>query len=126
MTHDFGLHFTQELGNHFGSPTDSWPASAEQMTPFFAIVVNALGTDDAARWFEAARKAHRRVVTAEQDRTHHFGFAHHLDVETQAYQGTTVPVVAAFGDEGAAPDHPPGLRGGRQRVLRLRAEGVLA
>ncbi|MER6297659.1 hypothetical protein [Streptomyces althioticus] len=33
MTHDFGLHFAQELGNHFGSPTDSWPASAEQMTP---------------------------------------------------------------------------------------------
>ncbi|MFZ4184531.1 hypothetical protein ACOZCG_25970 [Streptomyces pseudogriseolus] len=55
MTHDFGLHFTQELGNHFGSPTNSWPASAEQMTPFFAIVVNALGTDDSARWFEAAQ-----------------------------------------------------------------------
>ncbi|MGY0071694.1 hypothetical protein ACWZEH_34100 (plasmid) [Streptomyces sp. QTS137] len=36
------------------------------------------------------------MVTAEQDRTHHFGFAHHLDVETEAYQGTTLPVVAAF------------------------------
>ncbi len=37
------------------------------MTPFFAIVVKALGTDDAAWWLEAARKAHRRVVT--QSRT---------------------------------------------------------
>ncbi|MEU8949709.1 hypothetical protein [Streptomyces sp. NPDC048489] len=96
MTHNFGLHFTQELGNRFGSPTDSWPPSAEQVTPFFAIVVNALGTDDAARWFEAARSAHQRVVTAEQNRAHHFGFAHHLDVETEAHQEPTLPVVAAF------------------------------
>ncbi|KFG10535.1 hypothetical protein IQ61_02095 [Streptomyces scabiei] len=96
MTHDFGLHFTQELGNRFGSPTDSWPASAEQVTPFFTIIVNALGTDDAARWFEAARKAHQRVETAERDRAHHFGFAHHLDVETEAHHETTLPVVAAF------------------------------
>lgn len=96
VTHNFGPHFTQELGNRFGSPTDSWPASAEQVPPFFAIVVNALGTDDAARWFEAARKAHERVVTAERDRTHHFGFAHHLDVETEAHQDITLPVVAAF------------------------------
>ncbi|BAC75287.1 hypothetical protein AQJ43_37615 [Streptomyces avermitilis] len=96
VTYNFGLHFTQELGNSFGPPTDSWPASAEQVTPFFAIVVNVLGTDDAARWFEAARKAHQRVVVAERDRTHHFGFAHHLDVETEAHQEPTLPVVAAF------------------------------
>ncbi|MFE0737495.1 hypothetical protein [Streptomyces sp. NPDC058855] len=50
MTHNFGLHFAQELGNRFGSPTDSWPGSAEQVIPFFAIVINALGTDDAAQW----------------------------------------------------------------------------
>ncbi|MFD5098898.1 hypothetical protein [Streptomyces albidochromogenes] len=96
MTHNFGLHFAQELGNRFGSPTDSWPASAEQVIPFFAIVVNALGTDDAAPWFEAARRAHQRVVTAEQNRAHHFGFAHHLDVETDAHQELTLPAVASF------------------------------
>ncbi|MGC4987307.1 hypothetical protein ACLQ18_43175 [Streptomyces sp. DT193] len=96
MTHNFGLHFAQEVGKRFSSPTNSWPASAEQVTPFFAIVVNALGMDDAARWFEAARKAHQRVVAAERDRTHHFGFAHHLDVETEAHQEPTLPVVAAF------------------------------
>lgn len=96
MTHNFGLHFAQELGNRFGSPTDSWPASAEQAIPFFAIVVNALGTDDAAQWFEAARRAHQCVVTAEQNRAHHFGFAHHLDVETEAHQELPPPVVAAF------------------------------
>ncbi len=96
MTHNFGLHFALELGNRFGSPTDSWPASAKQVNPFFAIVVNALGTDHAARWFEAARRAHQRVVTAEQNRTHHFGFAQHLDVETEAHQELTLPVVAAF------------------------------
>jgi hypothetical protein len=65
MTHNFGLHLAQELGNRFGSPTDSCPLSAEQVIPFFPIVVNALGTDDAARWFEAARRAHQRVATAE-------------------------------------------------------------
>ena len=96
VTHNFGLHFTQELGNRFGSPTDNWPASAEQVTPFFAIVVNALGTDDAARWFGAARSAHQRVVTAEQNWAHHIGFAHHLDVVTEAHQELTLPVVAAF------------------------------
>lgn len=96
MTHNFGLHLAQELGNRFGSPTDSWPASAEQVIPFFAIVVNALGTDDAARWFEAARRAHQQVMTAEQNRAQHFGFAHHLDVETEAHQELTLPVVAAF------------------------------
>ncbi|MFE2945330.1 hypothetical protein ACFXKG_40865 [Streptomyces sp. NPDC059255] len=96
MTYDFGLYFTQELGNRFGPDTDSWPASAEQVTPFFAIVVNALGTDDAARWFEAARKAHQHVVTAEQDRTHHFGFAHHLETKAHPHQEPTLPVVAAF------------------------------
>jgi hypothetical protein len=96
VTHNFGLHFAQELGNRFGSPTDSWPASAEQVIPFFTIVVNALGTDDAAQWFEAARRAHQRVVTAEQNRAHHFGFAHHLDFETEAHKEITLPVVAAF------------------------------
>ncbi|MCX4625054.1 hypothetical protein [Streptomyces albogriseolus] len=44
MTYDFGLRFTQELGNRFGSPTGSWPATAERVTPFLAIVVDALGT----------------------------------------------------------------------------------
>lgn len=93
------------------------------MTPFFAIVVNALGTDDAARWFEAARKAHQRVVTAEQDRTHHFGFAHHLDVETEAHQEIHPPRRGRLrSDEGAVRDHPPRLQ--RRRVLRLRAEDV--
>ncbi|MHA4820182.1 hypothetical protein ACXZ65_38200 [Streptomyces aculeolatus] len=97
MTHDFGLHFTWELGNRFGSPTGNWPASAELVTPFFAIVVNALGgTGGAARWFEAARRAHQRVVDADQARTYNFGFAQYLDLETEAHQETALPVVAAF------------------------------
>ncbi|MFJ1917420.1 hypothetical protein ACIOGX_36460 [Streptomyces sp. NPDC088147] len=96
VTHNFGFHFTQELANRLSMPTDSWPASAEQVTAFFAIVVNALGTDGAVRWFTAARRAHHRVVTAEQNRAHHFGFAHHLDVETETHQELTLPVAAAF------------------------------
>jgi hypothetical protein len=36
------------------------------------------------------------VVVAERDRTHHFGFARHLDVETESHQEPTLPVVAAF------------------------------
>ncbi|MHA4820447.1 hypothetical protein ACXZ65_39570 [Streptomyces aculeolatus] len=97
MTHDFGLHLTRELGNRFGSPTGDWPASAELVTPFFAIVVNALGgADGAARWFEAARRAHQRAVDADQARTHNFGFAQYLDLETEAHQEIDLPVVAAF------------------------------
>jgi hypothetical protein len=96
VTHTFGFHFTQELGNHFGSSTDSWPESAELVTPFFAIVVNALGTDGGVRWFDAARRAHQRVVDADQARTHNFGFAQYLDLETGAHEELTLPVVAAF------------------------------
>ncbi|MEQ4611559.1 hypothetical protein ABMX48_37150 [Streptomyces cavourensis] len=43
MTYDFGHHSTQELGNRFGPNTDSWPATAERVTPFLTIVVDALG-----------------------------------------------------------------------------------
>ncbi|MFJ7063354.1 hypothetical protein ACIQVA_37835 [Streptomyces microflavus] len=96
MTHDFGLRFAQELCDRFGSPVGSWLASAEQVIPFFAIVVNALGTNNAALWFEAAPTAVRSVVTAEQNRVHHFGFAHHLAVKIDAHQELTLPVVAAF------------------------------
>jgi hypothetical protein len=75
VTHNFGLHFTQELVKRYGFHDEGWPESAEQVTPFFAIVVNALGEDDATRWFEAARRAHQCVVEADQARTWHFGFA---------------------------------------------------
>ncbi|CAL9668568.1 hypothetical protein [Streptomyces sp. enrichment culture] len=96
MTYDFGLRFTQELGNRFGSPTGSWPAAAERVTPFLAIVVDALGVDDGLRWFEAAREAHRRVTDAESEHSYNFGFAHYLDMAAGAYEDVTVPVVAAF------------------------------
>ncbi|WP_331761974.1 hypothetical protein [Streptomyces anulatus] len=91
MTYDFRLHFTQELGNHFGPATDSWPATAERVTPFLAIVVDALGVDDGLRWFEAARQ---RVLEDERDDS--FGFAHYLDTATGAHEDITLPVVAAF------------------------------
>ncbi|MFE4583117.1 hypothetical protein [Streptomyces chartreusis] len=96
MTHDFGLHLTQELGNRFGSPTDSWPETAERVTPFLAIVVDALGVDDGLRWFEAARQAHRCVIEAEEDHSFNFGFAHYLDMAAGAYENVTLPMVAAF------------------------------
>ncbi|MFJ6493691.1 hypothetical protein [Streptomyces californicus] len=96
MTYDFGLHFTQELGNRFGPAPDSWPATAERVTPFLAIVVNALGADEGQRWFEAARKAHRRVTEAERERSYNFGFAHYLDTATGAGKDVTLPVLAAF------------------------------
>nr|WP_203605296.1 hypothetical protein [Streptomyces sp. SID8014] len=84
------------MGNRFGSPTDSWPATAERVTPFLAIVVDALGVDDGLRWFEAARQAHRRVTEAEHDRSYNFGFAHYLDTATGSHEGVTLPVLAAF------------------------------
>ncbi|MGW1438723.1 hypothetical protein ACWD7M_26205 [Streptomyces griseus] len=96
MTYDFGLHFTQELGNRFGADTDSWPATAERVTPFLAIVVDALGADEGLRWFEAAREAHRRVAEAERDRGYNFGFAHYLDTATGVDKDVTLPVLAAF------------------------------
>ncbi|MFC8012700.1 hypothetical protein [Streptomyces cinereoruber] len=96
MTYDFGLHFTQELGNRIGPDTDSWPATAERVTPFLAIVVDALDVDEGLRWFEAARKAHLRVTEAERDRSYNFGFAHYLDTATGAHEDITLPVIAAF------------------------------
>ncbi|MFE4055614.1 hypothetical protein ACFXP3_04760 [Streptomyces sp. NPDC059096] len=96
MTYDFGLHFTQELGNRFGPNPDNWPATAELVTPFLSIVVDALGVDEGLRWFEAARQAHRRVTEAERDRSYNFGFAPYLDTATGAHEDITLPVVAAF------------------------------
>ncbi|GAA2267693.1 hypothetical protein GCM10010232_70120 [Streptomyces amakusaensis] len=96
MTHDFGLHLTQELAKRFGLPADTWPQSTEQVAPFFTIVVNALGPDAATRWFEAARRAHQKVAAADRDRTHQFGFPMHLDVEAEAHKETTLSIVAAF------------------------------
>ncbi|RPK28908.1 hypothetical protein EES39_40990 [Streptomyces sp. ADI92-24] len=66
------------------------------MTPFRAIVVNALGVDEGLRWLEAARQAHRRVTEAERDRSYNFGFAHYLDTATGAHEDITLPVAAAF------------------------------
>ncbi|MFD6478900.1 hypothetical protein ACFWEH_35895 [Streptomyces anulatus] len=94
MTYDFRLHFTQELGNRFGPATDSWPATAERVTPFLAIVVDALGVDDGLRWFEAARQARQRVLEDERDDS--YSFAHYLDTATGAHEDITLPVVAAF------------------------------
>ncbi|MFI2318501.1 hypothetical protein AMK17_32480 [Streptomyces sp. CB00072] len=96
MTYDFGLHFTQELGNRFGPATDNWPATAERVTPFLAIVVDALGVDDGLRWFEAARQARQRVLEDERDDSYSFGFAHYLDTATRAHEDITLPMVAAF------------------------------
>ncbi|WP_217246081.1 hypothetical protein [Streptomyces sp. AC602_WCS936] len=78
MTHNFGIHFTQELANRYGLPTDDWPASTEPVTSFFTIVVNAVGRGRALDWFEAARRAERRVDEVDQARTYQFGFAAYL------------------------------------------------
>jgi hypothetical protein len=96
VTNDFGLWFAVELSRRFGWSGADWPASAEQVTPFFAIIIDALGAADAARWLEAARKAHQRSVAAEKTGTHNFGFAQYLDTETGAHKEPTLPVVAAF------------------------------
>ncbi|MEU2564971.1 hypothetical protein ABZ626_37450 [Streptomyces longispororuber] len=96
MTYNFGLHFTQELGNRIGPDTGIWPATAERVTPFLAIVVDALDVDEGLRWFEAARKAHLRVTEAERDHSYNFGFAHYLDTAAGVHEDITLPVIAAF------------------------------
>ncbi|MFD3722827.1 hypothetical protein [Streptomyces sp. NPDC058674] len=101
MTHDFGLYLTLELGSHYGSPSDSWPAgswpaSTEHVLPFFTIVVNELGTDRAAHWFIAAREAHKHVVAAEQARDYQFGFAAHLSTEIGDDRGPSFDRAAAW------------------------------
>lgn len=78
VTHNYGFHLTQAMGNRYGLPTDDWPLSAEHLTSFFTIVVNAVGLERAAEWFEAARRAERRVQEVEQARTYQFGFAAYL------------------------------------------------
>ncbi|MGC5041109.1 hypothetical protein ACLQ2C_36840 [Streptomyces sp. DT73] len=101
MTHNFGLYLTLELGNHYGSPADTWPAggwpaSTEHVIPFFTIVVNELGEDRAARWFLAAREAHNHVAAAEQARDYQFGFAAHLNTEIGDDRGPSLDRAAAW------------------------------
>ncbi|MFD4144559.1 hypothetical protein [Streptomyces sp. NPDC058572] len=90
MTHDFGFHLTQELGN-YGSPTVSWPASAEHVAPF-----HTLGTDRAAQWLVAARRAHLHVVAADNARDYQFCFAAHLDTEIGDDRGPSLDHTAAW------------------------------
>ncbi|WP_217140277.1 hypothetical protein [Streptomyces sp. AC627_RSS907] len=107
MTHNFGLHFTQELvqrysffpgglAQRYPFLPKEWPESTEQVIPFFVIVVNALGTDDAMRWFDAARTAHRSVVTADEAGTHQFGFAAYLGKEIGIARDPSLAIVAAW------------------------------
>jgi hypothetical protein len=97
VTHNYGFHLTQAMGNRYGLPTDDWPASAEHLTSFFTIVVNAVGLERAAGWFEAARRAERRVQEVEQARTYQFGFAAYLADALDFYgQEPTLPETAAW------------------------------
>ncbi|MFD8733088.1 hypothetical protein [Streptomyces sp. NPDC059611] len=126
MTYDFGHHFTQELGNRFGPDTGSWPATAERVTPFLTIVVNALGADEGLRWFEAARKAHLRVTEAERNRSYNFGFAHYLDTATGARERHPARARGLRDAEGRVRGRPArGQHGERRRVLRVRGADVL-
>ncbi|WP_331722412.1 hypothetical protein [Streptomyces anulatus] len=47
------------------------------MTPFLAIVVDALGLDDGLRWFEEARETRQRVLEDKRDDSYCFGCAHY-------------------------------------------------
>ncbi|MFF4393254.1 hypothetical protein ACFY0G_42060 [Streptomyces sp. NPDC001552] len=101
MTHNFGLYLTLELGSHYGSPSDSWPAgswpaSTEHVIPFFTIVVNELGPDRAGHWFLAAIEAHKHVVAAELARDYQFGFAAHLNTEIGDDRGPSLDRAAAW------------------------------
>ncbi|MEV8103617.1 hypothetical protein ACIPJO_38045 [Streptomyces sp. NPDC086993] len=78
MTHKFDFHLMQEWANQYGLPADDWPASTAPVTSFFTIAVNAVGLERATTWFEAARRAERRVQDVERARTYQFGFAAYL------------------------------------------------
>ncbi|MFG2631043.1 hypothetical protein [Streptomyces sp. NPDC048473] len=97
MTHNYGFHLTQAMGNRYGLPVDDWPASAEHLPSFFTIVVNALGLEKAGDWFEAARRAERREQEVERARTYQFGFAAYLAQELDFYgQEPTLRETAAW------------------------------
>ena len=76
------------MGNRFGLLGDGWPASAQYVAPFFAIVVDVVGQEEAAAWFEAAR---RRELEVEQARTHQFGFAVYLSSQLDHYDQEPTP-----------------------------------
>ncbi|MDH6546078.1 hypothetical protein M2162_000175 [Streptomyces sp. SAI-041] len=82
VTHNLVLHFTQELGKYLLSPTAGWPTSAEQLAPHFCDRRQRPGHGRRSAVVQSAPRVHQRVATAEQERTHHFGFAYRLDVET--------------------------------------------
>ncbi|MDQ0745801.1 hypothetical protein QF034_000032 [Streptomyces africanus] len=86
MRYNYGLHFTGEMVKRYGFLTEGWPASTQQLAPFFTIVVNAVGLERAASWFEAARHADCREREVEQACAYQFGFAIYL-AEALDYHG---------------------------------------
>ncbi|MGR3875671.1 hypothetical protein ACUXZZ_44850 [Streptomyces graminifolii] len=72
---NFGFHLTKSMSDMFGLPTDAWPENTEHVTPFFTIVVNALGRQEATEWFEAADRAQCRVRAVEEAGTYQLRFA---------------------------------------------------
>jgi hypothetical protein len=91
---DFGFHFTRAMSYQVGLLTAAWPESAEYVTPFFTVVVNTLGPHEATEWFEAARRAQRRVRAAEEARTYQLGFSVYLDNEIGDREPTLAQVAA--------------------------------
>ncbi|MFF8790885.1 hypothetical protein [Streptomyces sp. NPDC015125] len=119
MTHNFSFHLTQEWANQYGLPTDDWPPSTAPVTSFFTIAVNAVGLERATTWFEAARRAERRVEEVKQARTFQFGFAAYLEhamdfyghlptlEETVAWEAVKAAREIAHHNVGVGPDAGP-------------------
>lgn len=79
MTHDYGLLLFDEMHERFGRRA-GWPPSASLVSPFFRIIFETLGPEEAGAFFEKARQAHRKEHRVADAGTYQFGFAQYLDV----------------------------------------------
>jgi hypothetical protein len=65
VTHNYGFHLALAFGNEYGV-ADTWPASAEHVTPYFSIIVGTLGPEEGEQFLAAARRACRRRTELKQ------------------------------------------------------------
>ncbi|MFF5315610.1 hypothetical protein [Streptomyces massasporeus] len=93
MTHDYSLLLFDEMHKRFGRRA-GWPPSASLVSPFFRIIFETLGPEEAGAFFEKARQAHRREHEVADAGTYQFGFAQYLEFD-DSWHGS-LPHLAAW------------------------------
>lgn len=84
-----------EMHERFGRRA-GWPPSASLVSPFFRIIFETLGPEEAGAFFEKARQAHRKKHQVADAGAYQFGFAQYLAVAIDDSWHGSVRHVAAW------------------------------